>query len=212
MTQVNGVGSSHGPGHVPQGQVPKGPTPEQVAALFGLDPATAAALIESGGGVTPELIMGLLENRVGNIDQQIQDLMSKIDERTSRAKELQLKQGAVSDLQMALESLPTEDGKAVIPNDFKVNGVPLEKFLSDNGLSGQVTLTKEGGQTKISKDALGTLADKLGEQQRAANSGNELDMIRLQSAMQQRSQAITMASNMIKSIFDTLKAIVGNLR
>ncbi len=211
MTHINGVGSSYGPGvTTSQGPVPKDLTAAQLAELMGADEAAVAALVESGASVTPESIMGLLQNQVSNIDAQIQGITSEIDRRTELARELGDRNAALAALRDALAALPGDD--AVVVDGLLVNGVPLKEFLDNNGLVGEVHFTREGGQATISKSSVDTLIARTSEQQREANSGNELDMIRLQSVMQQRSQAITMASNMIKSIHDTLKSIVSNLR
>lgn len=211
MSHINAVGSSYGPSvTATEGPLPKDRTAAQLAELMGADEATVAALVESGASVTPESIMGLLEGRVSNIDRQIQGLTAAIDERTELARELGERNVALGDLREALAALPGDD--AVVVDGLEVNGVPLKEFLESNGLLGEVHFTHEGGETKLSKTAIDGLIAQTSERQRAANSGNELDMIRLQSVMQQRSQAITMASNMIKSIHDTLKSIVSNLR
>ena len=46
---------------------------------------------------------------------------------------------------------------------------------------------------------------------RSANSGNEVLMVQMQSAMQQRSQSVTMATQMLKSINDSSNSIAQNI-
>lgn len=48
-------------------------------------------------------------------------------------------------------------------------------------------------------------------QGRRMNSGNEVLMVRMQSAMQQRSQSVTMATQMLKSINDSSNSIAQNI-
>ncbi|MEM9861629.1 MAG: hypothetical protein AAF938_08445 [Myxococcota bacterium] len=43
------------------------------------------------------------------------------------------------------------------------------------------------------------------------NSNNEVLMVQMQSAMQQRSQVVTMATQMLKSINDSAQAIAQNI-
>lgn len=93
-----------------------------------------------------------------------------------------------------------------------IDKLEADGFDFSNGpLGAEDAIAQKHGGTVNGKQ----LESKIGALQsemRAINSGNELDMIKLQSAMQQRSQSITLATNMIKSIHDTEKAIVGNFR
>jgi hypothetical protein len=72
-----------------------------------------------------------------------------------------------------------------------------------------------GGQSMAgvtNREGLQLRADTLGEQIRECNSGNEQLMIKLQSAMQQRTQIVQMATNMLKAGDEARDAVVGNLR
>jgi hypothetical protein len=53
--------------------------------------------------------------------------------------------------------------------------------------------------------------DRLQSEGRSMNSGNEVLMVRMQSAMQQRSQSVTMATQMLKSINDSSNSIAQNI-
>lgn len=67
-------------------------------------------------------------------------------------------------------------------------------------------------EAKLDKNSVDQSIEKLQTEIRQINSSNELDMIELQSAMQQRSQQITLVTNMIKSLQDAEKKIVDNIR
>lgn len=67
------------------------------------------------------------------------------------------------------------------------------------------------GEMKIKSATIQAAIAQLETQSRQANSANELQMVRMQTAMQQRSQVITMATQMIKSISDTNQAIARNM-
>lgn len=166
---VNGIGVATGSGYVTTPQASNGPTPAELAALANADPAAIAAMVDSGTGVSPELIVAMTQSRISDTDSQIQHLMDTIDARTKESQRLSEEQRA---LQNAMDEVSSPDAQRKL-------------------------------QEKL---------DDIKSQQQKANSGNEIDMIRLQSAMQQRSQIITMASNMLKSIHDTHKSIVNNLR
>ena len=51
----------------------------------------------------------------------------------------------------------------------------------------------------------------LQEQQTRINSGNEMRMVSLQSMMQQRTQIISLSTNLLKKLDDANQAIIRNL-
>ena len=64
---------------------------------------------------------------------------------------------------------------------------------------------------KINASSLRAVISRLESESRRMNGGNELQMVRMQSAMQQRSQVITMGTQMIKSMADTNRGIARNI-
>ena len=69
-----------------------------------------------------------------------------------------------------------------------------------------------GNLRQLNRNSLTGTVEALQSEQRELNSFNEIRMIQLQSVMQQRSQVIQLSTNIIKSINDAQKAIVGNFR
>ena len=67
------------------------------------------------------------------------------------------------------------------------------------------------GSDSITGNALDSYIENLQSQARRMNSGNEVLMVQMQSAMQQRSQVVTMATQMLKSINDSASRIAGNM-
>lgn len=63
----------------------------------------------------------------------------------------------------------------------------------------------------ISGSSLSDSIDQMQSEGRRMNSGNEVLMVRMQSAMQQRSQSVTMATQMLKSINDSSNSIAQNI-
>ena len=92
------------------------------------------------------------------------------------------------------------------PIDFSKGPVSAEDLRRTHAKA------KFNPDAKLDKHAVDQSIEKLQSQIRTINSGNELDMIELQSAMQQRSQQINLASNMIKSIHDAERKITDNTR
>ncbi len=67
------------------------------------------------------------------------------------------------------------------------------------------------GTDRITGASMDNFLESVKSQARRANSGNEVLMVRLQSVMQQRSQTVTMATQMMKSITDSEKSIAQNI-
>ena len=75
---------------------------------------------------------------------------------------------------------------------------------------------REGQDIAFSVDtitgaSLNATIERLQSEGRSMNSGNEVLMVRMQSAMQQRSQAVTMSTQMLKSINDSSNSIAQNI-
>ena len=67
------------------------------------------------------------------------------------------------------------------------------------------------GEERVSGNTIDQLIEEIGSEQGQAQSGQELTMIRMQSTMQQRSQAVTLSTQMLKSITDSMQAIARNV-
>lgn len=63
----------------------------------------------------------------------------------------------------------------------------------------------------ITGTSLTASIERMQSEGRRMNSGNEVLMVRMQSAMQQRSQSVTMATQMLKSINDSSNSIAQNI-
>ena len=61
-------------------------------------------------------------------------------------------------------------------------------------------------------DAIQSAIDGLRQKQQSVTSSNELNMINMQQAMQQRGQHIQLVSKVLAMMGDTERAIVGNMR
>jgi len=68
------------------------------------------------------------------------------------------------------------------------------------------------GTASASRTDVKALSDALGDEINASTSSNEMNMIKLQSAISARGQMIQMISNMVASFSETSKSIIGNTR
>lgn len=75
------------------------------------------------------------------------------------------------------------------------------------------TLTEEERAAVLGgREGLQTLIDRVNDELRNVNSSNEMNMIRLQSVMQQRTSIISATTNLLKSMDEGNDAVIANLR
>ncbi len=67
------------------------------------------------------------------------------------------------------------------------------------------------GEMKVNGTTLDSYIQQLQSRSRRANSNNEIMMAQMQSGVQQRSQAITMATQMMKNVTESMREVARNL-
>ena len=151
--------------------------------------------------LTPEQILAMVERRLQDLDRQIQDCSLAVEGSTRRADEIAARLSDRRALQQDLERIPLDDGGRYDWGRAPagVDATALRSRLETLGL----------GDTP---GAVQASIDGLNESLRRVNSGNEMRMVQMQSAMQDRTAAIQMGTNMLKSLHEGTTAIVGNLR
>lgn len=92
------------------------------------------------------------------------------------------------------------------PLDFSNGRVSIEALRAGRA---RVSFKPEG---KLNKHSVEQSIEKLQSEIQSMNSGNEMDMIELQSVMDQRSQIVRLVTNMIRSLQDAEKKIIENTR
>jgi hypothetical protein len=179
-------------------------------------------------------LLAMLESRLSDLDSQVGQITRTLQSKTAEAQRLGRQAQVLQAVRELLSdrAVRNDDGSfkldAEVPGGFHVlcerlgiddpngwaeardaNGdhmLSVGEFLDaiqvDGGSLGAIT-SPEGLQLR---------AESLGEALRQCNSGNEQLMVRLQSTMQQRTQAVTMATNMLKALDEARDAVVGNLR
>lgn len=91
-------------------------------------------------------------------------------------------------------------------------GVDIDNLISQrDALKAQLDPTGESGvykeDTKVSGAALDSYIQQLQSQARRANSGNEMLMIQMRSAMSQREQSVTMVKSMLDTMYRNLQKL-----
>ncbi len=191
---------------------------------------------EESAGMSDEAVIAMLDSRLRDLDGQIGSYTRELQDRTVEAQRL----GAeVTKLQAVREllgnrALLNDDGSFNVDTEIDTNvmaeladrlGIAdpaafIARFdTTDDGKALTVSQFLSGmsvnGESLIGMNHPNQLqqrSDSLGEALRECNSGNEQIMVRLQSAMQQRTQAVTMCTNLLKASDEARDAVVGNLR
>jgi len=94
-----------------------------------------------------------------------------------------------------------------------VRTIPVTVYdhIASLAASGQLT-EEEANAVLAGRDGLQTLIDRANDELRQVNSGSEMNMIRLQSVMQQRTSIISATTNLLKSMDEGNDAVIANLR
>ena len=161
----------------------------------------------------PEL-MSWLTTTLQKSDKAIREQMTDINAKKDYAATLS---GVLSALTRADNTKLDEAGRECkdLPNLRDYADQPWFRSLDVASQRAYADLCADalgGGDTKAEqskvKSALTAISNYVG----TLNSENETAMIRLQSAISSRSQAIQLVSNMLNSLNETAKSTVGNIR
>ncbi len=150
--------------------------------------------------LTPELLLYVLSERMNDLDGQIATHMQSLSGATAKAKQLSTQIQGLNELQTSMG-----DSKKIELDTHKVGNMTARDFLKSRGVE------IPAGDAKISVDQLNSRVEALGQEQSRANSNNQLDMIKLQSAMDRRSQSIQFVTNLLKQMHQTNQAVIRNL-
>jgi hypothetical protein len=191
-------------------------------------PAVGEVFLPDVQSMSDESILELLRSRLRDVDGQIGTVTRTLQQQTAQAQALGQQAQRLNTLREIVGREPYMDvSNGNLRLDRPVEDADLRMFETRLGLSpgslGRETLSLGevmgrltiGGQSMAgvtNREGLQLRADTLGEQIRECNSGNEQLMIKLQSAMQQRTQIVQMATNMLKAGDEARDAVVGNLR
>ncbi len=164
------------------------------------------------GSLTPEQAMAVLRNRLASLDRQIGDIMRSLEGSSKRIDEISAKLDALEDVRKTMVN--RDDPNAQINPAEDVNGVQPPTTIEAHLKAVGVTLFElglEGAETTFSVSALDDLRKQLEREVSSINSDTELTMIQYQTLVQQRSEAISLCTNTVKSLQDALEGVVRNI-
>jgi hypothetical protein len=179
--------------------------------------------------LTPQLILYICRKQLNQMDADIRRTMLDIDGTHRRSEELAHQIDALEELETALRDTDHVCSDGVVDvnklNDRRTDcanlrvklGLPGEREDGDMrdefaALMERYGIEYSSSDSSFNLSTIQSKIEQLKNEQQTINSGNEMKMMWLQNAMQQRTQTLQAGSNFLASINDTLKTIVGNLR
>lgn len=195
--------------------------PSRSGAVFDLD--------FYGTSLSDEAILDLLRTRLRDVDTQISNVTRTLQEHSQRAQYLGEQAQRLNMLREYLGREPFMDvSNGNLRLDHRPTGAELRELESRLGLPvgslgfgdhtslrdvlSRISINGQSCAGIATRDQFQQRAESISEALRQCNSNNEQLMIKLQSAMQQRTQVVQMASNMLKASDEARDAIVGNIR
>ena len=158
--------------------------------------------------LSPELMLAFVEQQLGNIDGQINDMIKGIEDRNDRARTLRA----------GRDALATHTGNVNDDDMVKIGG-PLAETLEHLEQSGEPAVREAAGNLSNQGDngsvTAGEVKAALGKIDHALDnlsSTNDIDRLKLQQLVQDRSQIISFSSNVMASLNESKKQVIGNIR
>lgn len=180
-----------------------------------------ASLGRAGVALTPGAVIALLMARLNDVDGQIDGMMKEIETNTARSEAVQRTVQGLQNLKAAMaaeQGDPSEmvdidgdgDGNPPVIVNFEGRDYTVRELVDALELNEELPYGGEHDDT-LTGAAVDALIQSLSSKARSMNSNNEVLMVQMQSAMQQRTQAVTMSTNCIKSLNDAESSVVANI-
>lgn len=187
------------------------------------------------GAVEPDMLLALCARRLDDLDQQIGELTTALQARTTRAEELGRELARMRETEMRFNEFENADGTYRTAHLADATEATIREWMTEWGFSEEEILARiEEMRPRMAETVDGfnledwrritgnehllrtsdfdeAIAAIDGEMKRL-NADNEMLMMKLQSAMQQRTSMVQMTTNMLKAIDEGVDAVVGNLR
>lgn len=206
-----------------------GATPEEAARVFtqvmqGAPAPAARAYVQQAIqmlNITPEGFIALLQTQVAREDEKVLEARNAIENAISASREISARMQVLQAIHQRVSQ--DGDGDLDIGNgEITINGrvMAMSEAIMEFDLVDELNLGRHqrDGDTswlnnvKLRVDAVQSAIDGLRQEQQKITSNNELSMITMQQAMQQRGQHLQLVSKVLAMIGDTERAIVGNMR
>jgi hypothetical protein len=204
-----------------------GASPEEASRVFaqvlqGAPPPQARVYIQQAMemlNVTPEGFMVLLRTQVEREDQKVLESRNSIEAALAQSRELSERMGVLQQVHQRLSQESDGDlkmGDGTITVNDRI--MTIAEAVVEFGLEKELNLTDEMSSSNwpegvaLREESVQSAIDALRQEQQTVTSANELNMIAMQQAMQQRGQHLQLVSKVLAMMGDTDRAIVGNMR
>jgi hypothetical protein len=207
-----------------------GGTPEQAMLAFtqamqDAPPPAARAYVQQTIqmlNVSPEGFMALLQSQVAREDEKVLESRNAIETAIAQSRAISERMEALQCIHQMISQQPDADrdisnADAVVT----INGrmMTLAEAIEAHDLFDELNLRprRDDGELwhtglNLKAEAVQSAVDVLRTEQQAVTSDNELNMITMQQAMQQRGQHLQLVSKVLAMFSETDRAIVGNMR
>ena len=197
---------------------------------------SAASDLEAAlmAGVSPEGILAVVGKRLREMDSQIASQLEEINSNSGKAKEISDQLKALYKLKehaktkhdgYSEKSVSLDATKEVRPKDLiEDNGelISVREYIERHDLGDLLSTFETMGKMNDGSGKMGefdfvsvgeieTTIEVQKQTLTDVNSGNELRMIALQSVMQQRTQVITLGTNLMKSLHEASEGVIRNI-
>jgi hypothetical protein len=185
-------------------------------------------------GVSPEGILAVVGKRLREMDSQIASQLEEINSNSGKAKEISDQLKALYKLKehaktkhdgYSEKSVSLDATKEVRPKDLiEDNGelISVREYIERHDLGDLLSTFETMGKVNDGSGKMGefdfvsvgeieTTIEVQKQTLTDVNSGNELRMIALQSVMQQRTQVITLGTNLMKSLHEASEGVIRNI-
>ena len=194
--------------------------------ISGTSPLVPQPLVHDANALTPDALMVYLSTRLEGLDTQIQGIFDSQES----ADDIR---AALNDIQEAINSLDTSTDKAAnLAGGEEVKAKILDSIdeiaLIDEKFAEKVKsqLSQEGYILSIDGDNAGATdvedsyktieidntKDFLKNQTGELESASQMNMIHLQSLMSSRQTAVSLATNLVGKLGDSVQKVVENIR
>ncbi|MBK8172222.1 MAG: hypothetical protein IPK60_18015 [Sandaracinaceae bacterium] len=157
------------------------------------------------GGLSPAMILALTQQRLKSIDSAIMSSAAQVTARDSEAQKMTRQ----LELLHEMSSQGSADGDGDLNITERVGARAGQDVAADlRSLGIEVPLDGD----LFRRDAIAQQIEKVNGKLKQLNSDNEMTMIRLQDAMQSRTALISLATNVLNTMHEAEKNVIGNMR
>jgi hypothetical protein len=173
-----------------------------------------SALPPDTSGLTADGLMIYCQTQIGGLDAQIKAYFEK--QQQSNATRTAIN-AVLAQINQHMDGINGDNGvckslDATLNDAIAAAGGPKTEIGAQlQQIADLAKQTGSGDDNIISKEEMGKLLDDVKGVQNNINNNSELDMIQLQSLSQKRATALQLCTNLVQSIGDESKQIVGNV-